>query len=201
MQKIKLSISGLSYSQTQSGAYALMLTEVGGKRRLPIVIGGFEAQAIAVELEKMKPNRPLTHDLFKSFAIAYDVEVKEIIIYNFDEGIFYAKIICIKDDIITEIDSRTSDAIAIGVRFDCPIYTFDKILQDAGTLIDDEFDQEDLTDQEDEEDEDEDSGTSEEFLKDATKERLENLLNDAIQNEDYEAASKIRDELQKRTNS
>lgn len=198
MQKIKLIISGLSYSQTQSGAYALMLTEVGGKRKLPIVIGGFEAQAIAVELEKMKPNRPLTHDLFKSFAVAYEVEVREIVIYNFDEGIFYAKIICVKDGVTTEIDSRTSDAIAIGVRFDCPIYTFDKILQDAGTLIDDEFDQEDLTDQEDEEDE---FGTPEESLSEATKEELETLLNEALENEDYESASKIRDELQKRTNS
>jgi bifunctional DNase/RNase len=197
MQKIKLVISGLSYSQTQSGAYALMLTEVGGKRKLPIVIGGFEAQAIAVELEKMKPNRPLTHDLFKSFALAYDVEVREIIIYNFDEGIFYAKIICVQDGVVTEIDSRTSDAIAIGVRFDCPIYTFDKILQDAGTLIDDEFDQEDLSDLED----DEDFSPSVESLSGATKDELENLLNEALDNEDYESASKIRDELQKRTNS
>jgi len=195
MQKIKLVISGLSYSQTQSGAYALMLTEVGGKRKLPILIGGFEAQAIAVELEKMKPNRPLTHDLFKSFAIAYEVEVREIVIYNFDEGIFYAKIICVKDDVITEIDSRTSDAIAIGVRFDCPIYTFDKILQDAGTLIDDEFDQEDLTDLEDD---DEELGASEEALAEATKEELEGLLNEALDNEDYESASKIRDELNRR---
>jgi bifunctional DNase/RNase len=175
-----------------------MLTEVGGKRKLPIVIGGFEAQAIAVELEKMKPNRPLTHDLFKSFAVAYEVDVREIVIYNFDEGIFYAKIICVKDGVTTEIDSRTSDAIAIGVRFDCPIYTFDKILQDAGTLIDDEFDQEDLTDLEDE---DEEFGTSEESLSGATKEELEILLNEALDNEDYESASKIRDELQKRTNS
>ena len=197
MQKIKLVISGLSYSQTQSGAYALMLTEVGGKRKLPIVIGGVEAQAIAVELEKMKPNRPLTHDLFKSFAVAYEVEVREIVIYNFDEGIFYAKIICVKDGVTTEIDSRTSDAIAIGVRFDCPIYTFDKILQDAGTLIDDEFDQEDLSDLED----DEDFSPSEESLTGATKEELEGLLNEALDNEDYESASKIRDELQKRTNS
>ena len=198
MQKIKLVISGLSYSQTQSGAYALMLTEVGGKRKLPLVIGGFEAQAIAVELEKMKPNRPLTHDLFKSFAITYEVEVKEIVIYNFDEGIFYAKIICVKDDMISEIDSRTSDAIAIGVRFDCPIYTFDKILQDAGTLIDDEFDQEDLTDLEDDNEEYE---NTEESLSIATKEELEGLLNEALDNEDYESASKIRDELQKRKKS
>ena len=197
MQKIKLVISGLSYSQTQSGAYALMLTEVGGKRKLPIVIGGFEAQAIAVELEKMKPNRPLTHDLFKSFAEAFEVEIKEIVIYNFDEGIFYAKIICEKDGVTTEIDSRTSDAIAIGVRFDCPIFTFDKILEAAGTLIDDEFDQEDLSDIEDEDEDDEFENETEPLYVSSTEE-LQNRLKDAIENEDYESASKIRDELKNR---
>ncbi len=197
MQKIKLIISALSYSQTQSGAYALMLTEVGGKRKLPIVIGGFEAQAIAVELEKMKPNRPLTHDLFKSFAIAYEIEVKEIIIYKFDEGIFFAKIVCLKDGVLTEIDSRTSDAIAIGVRFDCSIFTYDKILKDAGTLIDDDFDMEDMDDLEDDEDE-LDFGSDGGALGNATKDDLENMLKEALDNEDYEGASKIRDEIQKR---
>ena len=197
MQKIKLIISALSYSQTQSGAYALMLTEVGGKRKLPIVIGGFEAQAIAVELEKMKPNRPLTHDLFKSFAIAYEIEVKEIIIYKFDEGIFFAKIVCSKEGVLTEIDSRTSDAIAIGVRFDCPIFTYDKILKDAGTLIDDEFDKEYMDDLDDDEDE-LDFGSDGGALGNATKDDLENMLKEALDNEDYEAASKIRDEIQKR---
>ena len=198
MQKIKLIISALSYSQTQSGAYALMLTEVGGKRKLPIVIGGFEAQAIAVELEKMKPNRPLTHDLFKSFAVAYEIEVKEVIIYKFDEGIFFAKIVCSKEGVLTEIDSRTSDAIAIGVRFDCPIFTYDKILKDAGTLIDDEFDMEDMEDLDDDEDES-DFGSDGGALDNATKDDLENMLKEALDNEDYEAASKIRDEIQKRT--
>jgi bifunctional DNase/RNase len=196
MQKIKLIISALSYSQTQSGAYALMLTEVGGKRKLPIVIGGFEAQAIAVELEKMKPNRPLTHDLFKSFAVAYEIEVKEIIIYKFEEGIFFAKIVCLKDGVLTEIDSRTSDAIAIGVRFDCPIFTFDNILKDAGTLIDDEFDQDDLDDTDEDELEFTPEGNT---LVVASKEDLESMLKEALDNEDYEAASKIRDEIQKRT--
>ena len=196
MQKIKLIISALSYSQTQSGAYALMLTEVGGKRKLPIVIGGFEAQAIAVELEKMKPNRPLTHDLFKSFAVAYEIEVKEIIIYKFEEGIFFAKIVCLKDGVLTEIDSRTSDAIAIGVRFDCPIFTFDNILKDAGTLIDDEFDQDDLDDTDEDELEFTPEGNS---LVVASKDDLESMLKEALDNEDYEAASKIRDEIQKRT--
>ena len=128
MEKVKLEIVGLSYSQTQSGAYALVLAEAGGKRRLPIIIGGFEAQAIAIELEKMTPTRPLTHDLFKSFADSFDIEVKEIIIYNLVEGIFYSKLICERDGQITEIDARTSDAIAIGVRFDCPVYTFESIL-------------------------------------------------------------------------
>ena len=196
MQKIKLIISALSYSQTQSGAYALMLTEVGGKRKLPIVIGGFEAQAIAVELEKMKPNRPLTHDLFKSFAVAYEIEVKEIIIYKFEEGIFFAKIVCLKDGVLTEIDSRTSDAIAIGVRFDCPIFTFDNILKDAGTLIDDEFDQDDLDDADEDELEFTPEGNT---LVVASKEDLESMLKEALDHEDYEAASKIRDEIQKRT--
>ena len=119
MKKVKLEISGITYSQTQSGSYVLTLAEVAGKRKLPIVIGGFEAQAIAVELEKMIPNRPLTHDLFKSFCEAYAVNVEEVIIYKFEEGVFYAKIICRNEEFVTEIDSRTSDAIAIGVRFSC----------------------------------------------------------------------------------
>ena len=138
MEKVKLEIVGLSYSQTQSGAYALVLAEVGGKRRLPIIIGGFEAQAIAIELEKMTPTRPLTHDLFKSFATSFSIEVKEILIYNLLEGIFYAKIICEKDGVLTEIDARTSDAIAIAVRFNAPVYTFENILSSAGILLDGE---------------------------------------------------------------
>jgi bifunctional DNase/RNase len=117
MKKIKLDISGLSYSQTQSGAYALVLGESGGKRRLPIIIGGFEAQAIAIELEKMAPTRPLTHDLFKTFCTSFEVDVMEVVIYKFHEGVFYSKIICEKDNAITEIDSRTSDAIAVGVSY------------------------------------------------------------------------------------
>ena len=132
MNKIKLEIAGLSYSQTQSGAYALVLSEAGGKRQLPIIIGGFEAQAIAIELEKMTPTRPLTHDLFRNFAQAFSIEVKEVVIYNLSEGIFYSQLICESDGITTEIDARTSDAIAIGVRFNCPIYTFEHILSSAG---------------------------------------------------------------------
>src|ERR1700748_1731730 len=135
MKKIKLDIVGLSYSQTQSGAYALVLGEVNGRRRLPIIIGSFEAQAIAIEIEKMTPSRPLTHDLFKSFAQAYQITVQEIIIYNLVDGIFYAKLMCYDGKRTVEIDARTSDAIAIAVRFDCPIYTYDFILSSAGIVI------------------------------------------------------------------
>lgn len=195
MDKIKLEIAGLSYSQTQSGAYALVLAETGGKRQLPIIIGGFEAQAIAIELEKMTPTRPLTHDLFKNFAVSFSIEVKEVVIYNLIEGIFFAKLICERDGQVTEIDARTSDAIAIGVRFNCPIYTFENILSSAGILLDEEtgneFDSDSL-----ENDEGDDSKDS---INQVSIEELEVQLDEAIQNEDYELASKIRDEINKRT--
>jgi bifunctional DNase/RNase len=195
MDKIKLEIAGLSYSQTQSGAYALVLAETGGKRQLPIIIGGFEAQAIAIELEKMTPTRPLTHDLFKNFAISFSIEVKEVVIYNLIEGIFFAKLICEREGQVTEIDARTSDAIAIGVRFNCPIYTFENILSSAGILLDEEtgneFDSESI--------EDEESEVSLDSFNQVSIEELEIQLDEAIQNEDYELASKIRDEINKRT--
>ena len=127
MKKIKLDIVGLSYSQTQSGAYALVLGELNGRRRLPIIIGSFEAQAIAIEIEKMTPSRPLTHDLFKSLASSYSINIQEVIIYNLVDGIFFAKLICSDGKKSSEIDSRTSDAIALAVRFDCPIYTYEFI--------------------------------------------------------------------------
>jgi len=136
MKKIKLEIVGLSYSQTQSGAYALVLGEDKGKRRLPIVIGAFEAQAIAIELENMTPQRPLTHDLFKSFANAFNIEVEEVIIFNLLEGVFYAKLVCSDGEKRMEVDARTSDAIAIAVRFGCPIFTYEFILSSAGVAID-----------------------------------------------------------------
>jgi len=142
MEKIKLEIAGLSYSQTQSGAYALVLSESIGKRRLPIIIGGFEAQAIAIELEKMTPSRPLTHDLFKNFAELFKINLTEIIIYNLVEGIFFAKLICEHNGEEVEIDSRTSDAIALSVRFECPIYTYEFVLSSAGIILDDEGDEE-----------------------------------------------------------
>ena len=192
MEKLQLDIVGLSYSQTQSGAYALVLGESAGKRRLPIIIGGFEAQAIAIELENMTPTRPLTHDLFKSFADSFDVSIKEVIVYNLVEGIFYSKIICDHNGKEVEIDARTSDAIAIAVRFKCPVFTYEFILSSAGILLEDE----DLKEQE------EDSGTEEQpqekNIHQLTDEELNALLDEAIEEENYEKASKIRDELNRR---
>ena len=138
MKKVRLEIVGLSYSQTQSGAYALVLGESTGSRRLPIIIGGFEAQAIAIELEKMTPTRPLTHDLFKAFSETFSIDITEILIYNLVEGIFYAKLICTDGAKEVEIDARTSDAIALAVRFNCPIFTYEFILKSAGIVLDDE---------------------------------------------------------------
>lgn len=193
MDKIKLEIVGLSYSQTQSGAYALVLAESGGKRSLPIIIGGFEAQAIAIELEKMTPTRPLTHDLFKSFALAFDIKVREIVIYNLNEGIFHAKLICESQGSFSEIDARTSDAIALAVRFKCPIYTFENILASAGILLDETNDFEDDKPQQIEKEPEENK------LAQLSVTDLESQLNEALENEDYERASKLRDEINKRT--
>ena len=197
MEKIKLEIAGLSYSQTQSGAYALVLAESGGKRQLPIIIGGFEAQAIAIELEKMTPTRPLTHDLFKNFAQSFSINVTEIVIYNLVEGIFYSKLICERDGQVTEIDARTSDAIAIGVRFNCPIYTFESILSSAGIMMDDNQEKED----DDFNIEEELEKATEGSLGSYTVEELEVQLSEAIENEDYELASRIRDEINRRSSN
>lgn len=193
MDKIKLDIAGLSYSQTQSGAYALVLSESGGKRQLPIIIGGFEAQAIAIELEKMTPTRPLTHDLFKFLAESFEIHVKEVVIYNLVEGIFFSKLVCERDGQIQEIDARTSDAIAIGVRFNCPIFTFENILASAG-IFQDETDNDSL--ELGEESSEESTGDPYGQL---SVQELEDQLAEAIENEDYELASKIRDEINKRT--
>lgn len=191
MEKIKLEIVGLSYSQTQSGAYALILSEDNGGRRLPIIIGGFEAQAIAIELENITPTRPLTHDLFKTFASSFDIDVKEVLIYKLHEGIFFSKIVCERDGQTEEIDARTSDAIAIGVRFNCPIYTFESILSSAGILMDEsEMNQDDEFFVEKEE--------TEEAQHEATIEELKQQLEQAIMNEEYERASQIRDEIKRR---
>lgn len=198
MKKVKLEIVGLSYSQTQTGAYALVLGETKGKkRRLPIIIGGFEAQAIAIELEKMTPSRPLTHDLIKSFAEGFDITISEIIIYNLVDGIFYAKVICTSNlGKTVEIDARTSDAIAIAVRFGCPINTYEFILAKAGILLDDESSEmKELTSEEDVVELEETS-----LLKKSTEE-LQQLLEKSLHDEDYERASKIRDELNNRKKS
>jgi bifunctional DNase/RNase len=196
MKKIKLDIVGLSYSQTQSGAYALVLGEVNGRRRLPIIIGSFEAQAIAIEIEKMTPSRPLTHDLFKSFAQAYHIAVQEIIIYNLIDGIFYAKLICSDGKKTAEIDARTSDAIAMAVRFDCPIYTHEFILSTAGIVIEgNDFVYLENMSEATEEKPGTASATNYTSLSD---EELKTLLKDALNEEAYEKAAKIRDELNKR---
>jgi bifunctional DNase/RNase len=190
MEKIKLDIIGLSYSQTQTGAYALILAESDGERRLPIIIGGFEAQAIAIELEKMKPSRPLTHDLFKSFADSFFLTIVEVIIHKFSEGVFYAKLITSDGKKNEEIDARTSDAVALALRFHCPIYTYENVLAAAGIVIN-ENDTEtaqknEITEIEGDE------------LNAYTLEELEELLKITIENEDYERASKVRDEIKKR---
>ncbi len=195
MDKIELKIIGLSYSQTQSGAYALVLSEKDGNRRLPIIIGGFEAQSIAIELEKMKPSRPLTHDLFKTFSDVFKVKIKEIIIYNLVEGVFFSKIICEKDNKTYEIDARTSDAISIGLRSNSPVYTFENILSSAGIQLENEEYSDDQIVQESESKTV--SGPKSESSQTPISE-LEKQLQEAIQNEDYEAASKIRDEINKR---
>ena len=201
MKKIRLEIAGITYSQTQSGSYVLTLVEVSGKRKLPIVIGGFEAQAIAIELEKMAPNRPLTHDLFKSFCEAYNVMVTEVIIYKFHEGVFYAKIICIKENEVTEIDSRTSDAIALGVRFNCPIYSYNSVLDEVGNTKElGEFDEDDDSSDEDNIEQLELDDPFEVLSNDSDSiEELKNKLKEAIEREEYELASNLRDEIARRT--
>lgn len=204
MEKIELHIIGLSYSQTQTGAYALVLGEKdGAQRRLPIIIGGFEAQAIAIELESMVPSRPLTHDLFKTFADAYTIDVKEVIIYNLVEGIFYAKLISEKGGNTIEIDTRTSDAIALAVRFKCPIYTHEFILASAGIILN-EGEKKDDVQQQLEDVEDELVEELQEELTtlsydDFTLEELNSRLQKAIETENYEEASRIKAEMDKRS--
>ncbi|MES2514811.1 MAG: bifunctional nuclease family protein [Bacteroidota bacterium] len=203
MKKVRLEIVGLSYSQTQSGAYALVLGESTGSRRLPIIIGGFEAQAIAIELEKMTPTRPLTHDLFKAFSETFSIEVTEILIYNLVEGIFYAKLVCTDGTREVEIDARTSDAIALAVRFNCPIYTYEFILKSAGIVLDDEVlpSSENPVATSTEETPLSSTPVSEGEYKSKSTEELKNLLETALDDEQYELASKIRDEINNRKES
>lgn len=197
MEKIKLDILGLSSSQSQSGSFALVLGETNGKRRLPIIIGMFEAQAIAIEIEKIIPNRPMTHDLFKSFAQSFNFEVEEIIISDLKEGVFFAKIVCSNGIKQMDVDARPSDAIAIGLRFNVPIYTYETVLSEAGIVLTDE------TEEEEEEPkpkkESYQKGKPEgEKLKDLSSDKLNKLLEDALAKEDYEKAAKIRDEMNRR---
>jgi bifunctional DNase/RNase len=204
MSKIKLNVLGISYSQTQSGAYALVLTEEEGDRRIPIIVGGFEAQSIAIQLEGLKPPRPLTHDLFMNFARSFHIDLLEVNIYKLEEGVFYSKLLCDNGDQKISIDTRTSDAIALALRFKCPIYTTEEIMERAGIVL--EFGGEEkssgithdstLTDTSPGTGKD----TSEEFKEFSTQE-LNEMLKEAVGKEDYERASMIRDELKKRTDS
>ncbi len=203
MSLVRLNIKGISYSQTQNGAYALILNELDGDRKLPIVIGAFEAQSIAIALEKeIRPPRPLTHDLFKNFADRFDIVVKQVIIHKLVDGVFYSSLICERDKIEEIIDARTSDAIALALRFDAPIFTYKNILDKAGIYLK-------VNPKEDEEQEDSilvddaisnelEIGEPRENLTGKSIEELNSLLNDAVTNEDYERAAYIRDEISKR---
>jgi bifunctional DNase/RNase len=193
MKRIKLKVLGISYSQTQSGAYALVLIEEKGDRRLPIIIGGFEAQSIVIKLENLDPPRPLTHDLFKSFADVFNVSVTEVFIYKLEEGVFYSKLICSNGEKEYTIDSRTSDAVALSLRFECPIFTTEDILEKAGIIVSP-------------------GGSASESISvedsvyepDVTKyssysdEELYKMIDEAVKTEDYERAASIRDEIDKR---
>ena len=199
MELIKLLINGISYSQTQNGAYALILSELDGERKLPIVIGTYEAQSIAIAIEKdIKPPRPLTHDLFKSFCERFDIIVKQVIIHKLVDGVFYSSIICERDGIEEIIDSRTSDAIALATRFDAPIFTYENILEKAGIIIEiEEYDEEEKILFKELFSEETTLANSEDF-KDKTIDELQKLLKIAVQNENYETAAKIRDEISNR---
>lgn len=195
MHKIRLNILGLSVSQTQSGAYALVLAEEDGDRRIPIIIGPVEAQAIAIQLEGLKPPRPLTHDLIKNIAQAFNIALLEVTIYKLEEGIFYSELLCEMDGKEIRIDSRTSDAVALALRFKCPIYTSEDILKKAGIVleVDDEHSPVRSFTDDDDYEMNEPSSYSQ-----YSQNELKEMLNEAIQNEDYEKASVIRDEMKKR---
>lgn len=203
MSLVRLNIKGISYSQTQNGAYALILNELDGDRKLPIVIGAFEAQSIAIALEKeIRPPRPLTHDLFKNFADRFDIVVKQVIIHKLVDGVFYSSLICERDKIEEIIDARTSDAIALALRFQAPIFTYKNILDKAGIYLKvdptkEEEDQDNILIEDIINEELEFESTQEDYIS-KTVEELHNLLNEAVTNEDYEKAAKIRDEISKR---
>jgi bifunctional DNase/RNase len=193
MNRIKLKVLGISYSQTQSGAYALVLIEEEGERRIPIIIGGFEAQSIVIKLENLEPPRPLTHDLFKSFADVFNISVTEVFIYKLEEGVFFSKLICSNGEKEYSIDSRTSDAVALSLRFNCPIYITEEILNKAGIIITPSGSAEEGST-------DEDSTIEPEVTKygSFTDEELYKMIDEAVNTEDYERAAAIRDEIDKR---
>ncbi len=194
MQKIRLNILGLSVSQTQSGAYALVLSEENGARRIPIIIGPVEAQAIAIQLEGLKPPRPLTHDLIKNLALAFNIVLLEVVIYKLEDGIFFSELLCEMDGREVRIDSRTSDAVALALRFRCPIFTTEEILNKSGIVLEGDEARHP----------EEHSGSSKPEFSDAspfaryTLQELEEMLNEAVHNEDYEKASILRDEINNR---
>ncbi len=191
MKKIELDIIALSHSVTQSNNYAVVLGEQEGVRRLPIVIGGFEAQAIAVAMERMTPTRPLTHDLFKNTLNIFDIELKEIIINDLLDGVFYAKLICQHNNKLIEVDSRTSDALALAVRFNCPVFTYEFILESAGVILEGEEESKQPTPPK--------KRGSRKGLESYSADTLNKMLAEAIQKEDYEKAAKIRDEMSRRS--
>jgi bifunctional DNase/RNase len=193
MKRVKLKVLGISYSQTQSGAYALILVEENGERRIPIIIGGFEAQAIVIKLENLDPPRPLTHDLFRSFAAEFNVSIIEVIIYKLEEGVFYSRLLCTNGEKEISIDSRTSDAVALALRFACPIYITEEILEKAGiTITPTEPDSSGETDT----DNLFEAGNSR--FETYSDEELYKMIDEAVKTEDYERAASIRDELDKR---
>jgi bifunctional DNase/RNase len=196
MKRVKLKVTGISYSQAQSGAYALILIEENGERRIPIIIGGFEAQAIVIKLENLDPPRPLTHDLFKKFADEFNIFISEVMIYKLEEGVFFSKLVCNNGEKEYSIDSRTSDAVALALRFDCPIFITEEILEKAGIEINpadvglsavneiDSLFEREITKY--------DSYSDEELYK---------MIDESVKTEDYERAAAIRDEIEKRKKS
>lgn len=193
MKRVKLKVLGISYSQTQSGAYALILVEENGERRIPIIIGGFEAQAIVIKIENLEPPRPLTHDLFKSFADEFNISVIEVMIYKLEEGVFYSRLLCNNGEKEISLDSRTSDAVALALRFGCPIYITEEILEKAGITI--TASDADST-AETESDSLYETGNS--GFENYSDEELYKMIDESVKTEDYEKAAAIRDEIEKR---